>query len=58
MTKSDTILAHPSLAGRILMTRRDGRWAAHVIQPQGSLGDALRIDTDPAQHSWRTGRAA
>jgi hypothetical protein len=55
---SDTILAHPALAGRILMIRREGRWAAHVIQPQGCLGDPQRLDTDPAQLNWRSGRAA
>ena len=55
---SDSILAHPSLAGRTLLVRRGGRWAAHLIQSEGRLSDAQLLDTDPAQHSWRTGRAA
>ncbi len=60
MTKpaADTILAHPELAGRILMMRREGRWAAHEIQPQGCLGEARALDTDPTSQTWRGGRAA
>lgn len=54
----DTILAHPTLAGLTLMVRRDGRWAAHVIQPEGSLGDPRVLETDPVLHGWRTGVAA
>jgi hypothetical protein len=55
---SDTILAHPALAGRTLLVRRAGTWAAHVIQPQGCLGDPRILDADPVQELWRAGRAA
>lgn len=59
MTRSaDTILAHPALAGRVLMIRREGSWAAHVIQAQGCLGEPLAFDSDPTAHTWRGGRAA
>ena len=54
----DTILAHPALAGRTLLLRQGSRWAAHVIQPEGCLGEAHILDTDPTLHVWRTGRAA
>jgi hypothetical protein len=54
----DTILAHPTLAGLTLMVRRDGRWAAHVIQPGGSLGDPRVLDADPVPEAWRAGAAA
>ena len=55
---NDTILAHPALAGRILIIRRDGRWAAHEIQPQGCLGEGRTVDSDPTGQTWRGGRAA
>jgi hypothetical protein len=54
----DTILAHPALAGRTLLRRQGQRWAAYVIQPEGCLGTGQTLDSDPAQHVWRTGRAA
>lgn len=54
----DTILAHPALAGRTLIIRRDGRWMAHEIQPQGCLGEPRNVDIDPTGHTWRGGRAA
>lgn len=54
----DTILAHPALAGRTLVIHRNGRWAAHEIQPQGCLGEARTIDSDPTAQTWRGGRAA
>jgi hypothetical protein len=53
---ADTIFAHPVLAGRTLLVRRDGRWAAHAIQPEGCLGDAQSVNTDPTLHVWRGGR--
>lgn len=60
MTESapDTILAHPALAGRTLLRRQGNRWAAHVIQPEGCLGNGRILDADAAPHLWRTGRAA
>ena len=54
----DSILAHPALAGRTLMIRRDGRWAAHEIQHQGRLGDPRTLESDPTVPDWRGGRAA
>lgn len=54
----DTILAHPALAGRILMIRRNGQWAAREIRPEGCLGDPRTLDSDPMTHGWRGGRAA
>jgi len=59
MTRSvNSILAHPALAGRTLLIRRDGTWAAHEIQPQGCLGEPRTLDSDPAVLGWRSGRAA
>ncbi|HWA56160.1 MAG TPA: hypothetical protein VG692_02845 [Gemmatimonadales bacterium] len=54
----DTILAHPALAGRTVLVRRGRVWAAHLIQAEGRLGEPRILDTDPAQHVWRAGRAA
>lgn len=54
----DTILAHPALAGRTLLIRRDGIWAAHEIQPQGVLSAPRLLDSDPTVQGWRGGRAA
>ena len=51
----DTILAHPALAGRTLLARRRGGWAAHLIQPEGQLGEARPVDADPADGAWRGG---
>jgi hypothetical protein len=58
MTRSapDTILAHPALAGRTLLVRRGGSWAAHEIQPEGCLGDGRTVDADPTLYIWRGGR--
>lgn len=52
----ETILAHPALAGRRLLLRQGGRWLAHEIQPEGTLGDAEPVETDPTLHVWRGGR--
>lgn len=58
MTQPDTILAHPALAGRTLLTGRGNRWTAWLIRPEGSLAEARVLDRHPAEFCWRNGRAA
>ena len=58
MNQPDTILAHPALAGRTLMVLREGQWAAHVILPEGCLGEPSHFDIDPSEQSWRGRKAA
>lgn len=58
MTRPDSLLAHPALAGRTLLVRRGGQWAAHLIDSQGSLGQPESVASNPADQIWRTGHAA
>jgi len=55
--RPDSILMHPALAGRTLIVRRDRGWAAYAIQPEGGLGDARPLDSDPTAQAWRGGPA-
>jgi hypothetical protein len=50
---ADSILAHPALAGRTLLVRRETGWSAHEIQAEGCLGAARSVDSDPSMHAWR-----
>lgn len=49
----DSILLHPALAGRTLVVRRDGTWAAFEIEREGQLVSGRVLDGDPAADAWR-----
>ncbi len=55
--RPDSILIHPALAGRTLMVRRDGQWAAFDIHVEGRLSEPRQITGDPTLHAWRGGVA-
>lgn len=49
----DSILLHPSLAGRTLVVRRAGTWAAFDIEREGHPVSGRMLDGDPAADAWR-----
>jgi hypothetical protein len=55
--RHDSILIHPALAGRTLVVRHGGSWAAFEIQPEGELGNGRLVDSDPTTLAWRGGPA-
>jgi hypothetical protein len=56
-SESGTILAHPALAGHILVTLSTDGAIANDIQPEGRLGAPRPAESDPAAFAWRGGPA-
>lgn len=53
--RHDSILMHPALAGRTLMVRHGGSWAAFEIMREGNLGSGQPLEADPTTLAWRGG---
>jgi hypothetical protein len=53
--RPDSILIHPALAGRTLVVRHGGQWAAFDIHAGGRLSEPRQIGSDPTLDTWRGG---